>query len=93
MEQLAIDFTRRRARRNDPDTSKDAAARAQAFAESHHGRILAALNEPGTCKEIGARIGLDHVAVARRLPELQAMGKAEPTDERRGGCRVWRRTI
>lgn len=89
--QLALDLPPPRARRRDPDTSKAAAARAKDFAESHHGRIHAALESPGTIYEIAARCGMTHVQVARRMPER--LDLFEPTDERREGCRVWRRKV
>lgn len=87
-----------RARRDDPVTSKLAAANAAAFAKDHADLIHQALATPGNIYELAARIsrahGIDfsHVQVARRLPEMKAAGRAEPTDERRGGCRVWKRT-
>lgn len=83
-----------RARRKDPATSHVAAAKAASFAVSHRNRIMAALSAPGTIKEIAERTGIDHVAVARRMCELQRppLRLAEPTDEKRDGCRVWRRT-
>lgn len=87
--QFSLDLAPPRARRSDPETSKRAAARAADFAESHHGRIYAALDQPGTIYEIAARCGMTHVQVARRLPER--LDVFEPTDERREGCRVWRR--
>jgi hypothetical protein len=87
----------KRARRKDPDTSKAAAAQAESLAADHQAKILGSLlvQGDGTIYEIGARTGLDHVAVARRLPELQELGVARPTGEKRLGpngrqCRVWR---
>lgn len=91
MEQIGIDFSPR-ARASDPETSHEAAARAAGFAVSHRNRIYAALEQPGTIKEIARRLGdLDHVAVARRMKELQELGLARPTENRRDGCRVWER--
>ena len=92
MEQLSI-FVEPRARNTDPDTSHAAAARASTFAVSHRNKIMAVLTEPMTIKEIAQRCGLDHVAVARRMTELQRppLRLAVPTDDRRDGCRVWRR--
>lgn len=94
MEQLAIDYDPKPlARRRDPATSQEAATRAANFAVNHRNRIRAVLTEPLTIKEIAARLGdLDHVAVARRMSELQQLGLAEPTAERRQGRRVWKRT-
>ena len=93
--QLALDFSKR-ARRRDPDTSKLAAARLGEFAHDHHAKILGSLvtQGKGTIYEIAARTGLDHVAVARRLPELEALMVAQPTKETKPSpkgraCRVW----
>ena len=81
-----------RARRADPETSHQAATKAASFAVNHRNRIMAVLTEPLTIKEIAARCpGIDHVAVARRMPELKDLGLAEPTEEKRDGCRVWKR--
>lgn len=91
MNQLALVLPPPAARKRDPETSKDAARRAVEFASGHHARIFEALQTPGTIYEIGQRCGLDHVAVARRLPEMAKAGLAQPTDDRRAGCRVWRR--
>lgn len=93
IEQLSI-FDPPRARRTDASTSHAAARKAESFIVSHRNRIMAALDRPGTIYEIAARSGLDHVAVARRMIELQRkpFELAEPTDEKRDGCRVWKRT-
>ena len=79
-----------RARRDDPDTSKAAAKRAEEFAGEHRRKILAALmRAPGTYKEIAERCGLERHAVARRLPEMFDLGVCK-SDERRDGCSVWK---
>lgn len=93
-EQLSI-FDPPRARHRDPETSHAAASKVGGLAARHRDLILAALTRPGNIYEIGARCGLTHVAVARRLPELHGAKPkplAEPTEEKRDGCRVWRRT-
>ncbi len=85
----------RRARKNDPATSKAAARNADRFSESHAGRILAALNEgPRSAHGISAMTGLSVVQVDRRLPELARAGKAQVlkaggADVVVGGYRVW----
>lgn len=95
MIQLGLPLLTPRARRRDPATSHVAAARADEFAHEHFGKILAALEQGrGTIHELAHRAALDHVQVARRLPELEAAARARPTDETRpspGGrpCRVW----
>lgn len=89
-----------RARNRDPATSHAAAASMRACVGHQAGRILYALKHggPGTCWDISARcVGLDHVAIARRLPELEQGGYARPTGEERPGpngraCRVWEAT-
>jgi len=90
MSQLAIDFTapapadfRHLARRNDPDTSKQAAARVHEFAAGHCAEILAALKRhgPASPERIAELTGIDRVAVCRRLPEIERAGLARPTGE------------
>jgi hypothetical protein len=79
-----------RARRSDPSTSHAAATRASGIAVSHRNLIMAALDgRELNIYEMGARCGLTHVQVARRMLELQDMRLAHPTDRRRDGCRVW----
>ena len=85
----------RRARRNDPSTSKEAAAKAGKFAKSHAGRVLFAIRHAAlTAHEMGALTGLTVVQIDRRLPELQRAGLAYVVqqggvDVTRGGFRVW----
>ena len=94
MTQLSIDFTRARA--SDPMTSLTAAIRSNRFAESHAGRILAALKQHGpmTAHDLSV-VGLTVVQADRRLPELARMRLAtvvqhpDGEDLVRGGCRVW----
>jgi hypothetical protein len=91
MAQLAIDLPPR-ARKSDPDTSHRAASRVSGVVVDHRNRIMAVLVGRMTIKEIARAIGsLDHVQVARRMPELEEQGRARPTDERRDGCRCWER--
>ena len=71
-----------RARRRDPETSKEAAAAAHGLANEHRLLILAAMRDAGcelTATEIGERTSLTSVQVCRRLHELQDDGLAEPT--------------
>lgn len=83
------------ARRDDPETSKAAAARVPHFASAHHAKIYSALLErPGTIYDLAHRTKLTHVQVARRLPELEELEVVEPTNETRPSpygraCRVW----
>lgn len=60
------------ARADDPATSKYAASTVGAFAGRHRDMILGALRRlgPSTYEEIAAEIGMEPVAVGRRLHEL-----------------------
>lgn len=89
--------TSARARTSDPQTSVAAAARVSEFAASHYAVILLALRDkgPASIYELAKRTKLDHVAIARRLPEMQDRALVDTTDEKRAGptgrkCRVWR---
>ena len=83
-----------RARRTDPWTSH-AAAEELTSAEAHYRAIGKSLrNGPATIYQLSARTGLSHVQIARRLPEMQRLGQAQPTGETATGpngrqCRVW----
>jgi predicted Rossmann fold nucleotide-binding protein DprA/Smf involved in DNA uptake len=85
------------ARRTDPATSRDAAARVPAFRGDHERRILEALTAgPAHRDEIAARAGMTRDEVWRRLAGLERRGTIERTGEQRrgvSGCRqaVWRR--
>lgn len=84
------------ARHTDPATSHAAARKAARFAASHSQRILEALKTgAGTVDEIAACIGLQSQQVNKRLPELERMGLAYPTDmlrrSRSGNMeRIWK---
>lgn len=91
---------REHVRAQDPGTSIAAAEKARGAAKHHCEAIVRALEQHGdmTVREIGARVGLTHVQVARRMPDLKRAGLAEVVqtssgrDLERGGCRVWRRS-
>lgn len=89
MIQLALTLPAPRARRRDPATSHKAAARAQSVAPSHRNIIAAALETPGTVKDVAARTGLSQYAASKRLAELAAMGLIRLTGQEREGCREW----
>lgn len=75
MSQLALDLAHvRRAHRDDPQTSRDAARAATSTAQAHYDRILAVLDRGMTIYEIAEASRLSHVQVARRLPELATAG-------------------
>jgi hypothetical protein len=93
--QLSLTLDQPRARRSDPATSHQAAARASRFSESHAGRIHVALMAgPATAHELAERTGLTVVQIDRRLPGLQRMGMAavvvrDGVPVTRSGFRVW----
>lgn len=85
-----------RARNSDPISSHAAARKASFFADSHKGRIMAALQEgPRSSHGLAAMAGLTLVQTDRRLPELQSAGMADVlkddlgNDVIVGGYRVW----
>lgn len=65
------------ARARDPETSKIAAASMRQGAAAQRAKVLAALTylRQATYTEIAVTAGLERHAVARRLPELRALGK------------------
>jgi predicted ArsR family transcriptional regulator len=95
MQQLTIDFAHRLARSVDPATSKKAAARVKDFSSTFCAKIYEELKKrDGTFEELAARTGLRPDQVWRRLPDLQKMGLAIPTNQERAGQsgraqRVW----
>jgi hypothetical protein len=69
-----------RSRLTDPETSHAAAEAAAKFAAAHCDAIIDALKEgPAGKTLIARRSGIDDVAVARRMPELQRLGSIELT--------------
>lgn len=79
-----LEWARTHARRSDPGTSHEAARRSRGLAARQHALILACMSDGvwRAAEQIGDAIGLDHVSVNRRLPELVAQAKLEPTEER-----------
>jgi len=66
------------ARRTDPATSHEAAARAKTFSGEHARRILDALAAgPAGQSEIARRTGMTVAAVSKRLGELRRAGAIE----------------
>jgi hypothetical protein len=93
-QQLGLALEPTRARRTDPGTSHEAAARVQEFAGEHFRLILGALAvRPGNIYDIADHTGLTHVQVARRAAELADGGKIKSSREEPGPtgrkCRVW----
>jgi hypothetical protein len=90
-------FPMPRARRSDPESSKQAAKRAQDFAATHAGRLLEALRTHGPLspKQFHALTGLTHVQADRRRKELLEAGliriktAEDGTPFTRDGCEVW----
>jgi predicted ArsR family transcriptional regulator len=95
--QLTFDEIRR-ARTDDPATSKDAARQSHGLASEHRRQILAAL-EGGvelTAGEIAVRCGLTSLQVSRRMAELRSDGEIVATTNTRPTpsgrpAQVWRR--
>lgn len=69
------------ARASDPETSHAAAESAKDMAVRQHQAIVLALKYHGAMGKdgIAKRLGMSGVAVARRLPELERLGKCAPT--------------
>lgn len=79
--QLAIDLdAATHARRSDPGTSKDSAARVREFAAGQCADILAVLRERGRlgAEQIAAYLRIDAYAVRKRLADLEHAGMARP---------------
>ena len=78
---INFDFAEPAARRRDPETSKQAAAKAKELASRHYRTILACLEAHGPAGKdrIASLTSLTGVAVCRRLTELQRLGKIYPT--------------
>lgn len=92
------DFAKR-ARADDPLTSHLAAERVQEFGCAHQAKIMGSLltQGPGSIYDIAERTGLDPVAVARRMAELEELHAARPTEQTKlspkgRSCRVWAAT-
>ncbi len=84
--QLSIDFdSRRLARRTDPETSQNAAARVSEFQAGHHAMILSTLRrfEKAGAEQIAAATKLDAYSVRKRTAELQQKGLIKLTGETR----------
>lgn len=72
------------ARASDPQTSHEAAESARDFASGHCAVVLEALKQhgPSSKTRLAQLTGLDGVAVARRLPELERAKLAAPTEDK-----------
>lgn len=88
MMQLALPL----ARRTDPETSHEAAARAAQFQCRHIALIYCALKDHGPMNKdgIARRTGLDAVAVARRGKEMERAGLVAIGPDKLDGSRLWR---
>ncbi len=72
-------------RRTDPVTSSHAGRAAVSLAKRHHDVILMVLRcnaRPMAAEEISARCFIDHVAINRRLIEMERGGLVRKTTER-----------
>lgn len=99
MMQLGLQLDPPRARRRDPDTSREAAERVNEFAAAHYQKIIAALRlGPGSIYDLADRAGITHVQAARRMGELEVGKQVRVVqgEKRRSPsgrpCRVWART-
>ena len=95
--QMPLFETHTHARTEDQKTSKAAAHQAAGFADSHCQKIHAALVSCGPMGKtrIAKATGIDHVAVARRLADLQTKVLAMPTGDTESSAtgrqeRIWR---
>lgn len=81
------------ARRTDPATSKEAAAKVvkSGALKSHCAKIRACLVEHGrmTPSEIASKLKMRRSSVFRRMSDLKRDGFASRTGEKRGGQSVW----
>jgi len=79
-------------RRTDPQTSRIAAERLRVSGrlDAHRQTIAAAIRrQPGlTYRQLADAVGLEPVAVGRRLIEVERLGLARP-GEARDGMRTW----
>ena len=80
-------------RRSDPPSSKmaDQEITESGQRESECGFVLWGLwtmQQPVTSRELAMRMGADRYMVAKRLPELRALGKAQSSGDRIRKCRV-----
>ena len=85
---MLASFTETRSRRNDPETSKDAAKHAtSAKAAQERIAIFQSLQRgPKTARQISADTGIDYIEVQRRKGEVAGIA---PTGQRMDGCAVW----
>lgn len=80
--QISLIETKRLARRTDPETSHEAAARVHEFKAGHNVKILAALKSLGQAgaEQLAELAGIDPYAARKRLPELERMGYVRVVD-------------
>lgn len=85
--QLALDFSAR-ARRNDPQTSKDAAGRVDGVQLAR--RVLDALRAggAGSSHEIADRLGMPRDSISPRMKPLEIAGAVRRAG-RRDGKTIW----
>lgn len=80
------------ARRNDPDTSHEAATRAREFQARHEALIWQALKDygPSIPPELEVYTGLESIAISRRGAGMERKGLVSMGPDKREGYRVWR---
>jgi hypothetical protein len=97
MTQLGLDFTPPRARRSDPETSHTAAKRTAPKAGELRRAVLGALwarSEGLTAPQLAAMVGARDGSISPRMVELERLGLARRTGEKRridgrGPAEVW----
>jgi DNA-binding MarR family transcriptional regulator len=79
------------ARRDDPETSHEAAKKVDATKREKQAIDgLRGLGGEGNSKEIAAFMGVDKWSISPRMKPLEKKGLVERTEKRRGGSIVWR---
>lgn len=89
MNQIVMNFTETRSRRNDCDTSKAAAKHAITGKASRERvaitQAVKAVRSGLTAREVACTTGLEYIAIQRRIAECGL----HKSDLRRDGCAVW----
>lgn len=80
-----------RARKTDPSTSHEAAAKAKLTAAGVDDRIFDAIDTHGpmTSHEIADKTGISLVSVSPRIKPMRLVGILKDTGARRNGRKVW----
>lgn len=90
---IAAERAQRLARKDDPPTSKAAAAIAKRFKQSHADAIIGVLWRGMIPPEIAKFTGLTVVQIDRRRKELLELGEIRLTGRERDGYQEWERVL